>query len=110
METAEILHAGGDHTPHEKLRVGVPVYIELQALLVLDVLQPLDQRLCLRCITFGLPPEVLSARIRRGSTDSIPLEGPIAIDIAPKASALRFALSSFAPHPIFMGAYETCIV
>lgn len=87
-------------TGHEQLRVRVPVNEELDALAVLDTLDPLGQRLGLGGIAFALALEVLGARVVRRATADVPLVGPVTVDVVTEAVAARASLAVLAPHAV----------
>lgn len=103
--------SGGAAVPirrHEQLRVRVPVDVELDALLGLDRVDLVPQRLVLRGVAGSSALEVLSARVRRGTACDVPLVGPVAVDVVTETAAARGRLPVLAPQAVGLRVDETC--
>lgn len=88
----------------------MPVDVELDALLGLDRVDLVPQRLVLRGVAGSSALEVLSARVRRGTASDVPLVGPVAVDVVTKTGASRGRLPVLAPQAVGLRVNETCSI
>lgn len=73
---------------------------ELETLVRLDGLEPGGKSSSLGGVSLCSALKVLGTWVGRGSAADAPLEGPVAVDVAPHARAAREGLTVLAPHAV----------